>query len=230
LIERASGGTLFLDEISELSIRQQAKLLRALQEKKIRRVGESRERAVDFRVISASNQDLDKLLRAGSLRKDFYYRINNESINLEPLRKHRRDIYPLLAYYLKMFGSRRDIEKEALELLNSYNWPGNIRQLVNLARLLTVNKEDAAVITMDSLPPGIRKHRIAGSDLNSPPEMNPLKIHPIPAIGLTRNPEDIRRLVVQALINTGGNKSAAARKLGISRSTIYRLIKRLDIS
>ncbi|MFO7916198.1 MAG: sigma 54-interacting transcriptional regulator [Candidatus Krumholzibacteriales bacterium] len=230
LFERASGGTLFLDEISELSVRQQAKLLRALQEKRIRRVGESREREVDFRVISASNQDLDNLLRTGALRKDFYYRINNESVRVKPLRKHREDINPLLAYYLKKFGAPLRIGNDALELLNSYNWPGNIRQLVNLARLLSVSTSDPAVISMGDLPPGIRKHSISGNEMNASPEMNPLKVHPMPAIGLTRDPDDIRRLVVSALVKTGGNKSAAARELGISRSTIYRLIKRLDIT
>jgi len=230
LIERASGGTLFLDEISELSNRQQAKLLRALQEKRIRRVGESREREVNFRVISASNQDLDLLLRAGNLRKDFYYRINHESIEIKPLRMHRRDICPLLAYYLSKLDAPLKIEEDALDLLCSYNWPGNIRQLVSLTRLLGVNIRNSNVITREDLPPGIRKHRISGDEANASPEMNPLKIHPIPAIGLTRDPDDIRRLVVSALINTGGNKSAAARELGISRSTIYRLIKRLDIT
>ena len=230
LFERASGGTLFLDEISELSARQQAKLLRALQEKRIRRVGESREREVNFRVVSASNQDLDDLLRTGALRKDFYYRINNESIRIKPLRSHREDINPLLAYYLRKFGAPLRIDNDALKLLNSYNWPGNIRQLVNLARLLSVSADDSDTVTVENLPPGIRKHRISGDEMNPSPEMNPLKVHPIPAIGLTRDPDDIRRLVVSALVKTGGNKSAAARELGISRSTIYRLIKRLDIT
>lgn len=229
LVMRASGGTLFLDEISELSLRQQAKLLRVLQEGKVRRVGESIERDADVRIITASNQNIAGLLRSGKLRKDFYYRINVESITLEPLRRHREDIYPLFSYYMNKYGYSAGIEAELLGLLESYNWPGNVRQIVSLAKVLSHRCRNRRIIRKSDLPARIRKQHIFGMEIEISGEMELLKIRPIPAIGLTKDPEDVRKLLVSTLLKMGGNKSAAARELGISRSTIYRVMKRLDL-
>ncbi|MCD6380138.1 sigma 54-interacting transcriptional regulator [bacterium] len=230
LVMRASGGTLFLDEISELSVRQQAKLLRVLQEGKIRRVGESIERDVDVRIISASNQDPTGLLRSGKLRKDFYYRIIVESIVLEPLRKHRDDIYPLFSYYMNEFGCSSAVEEDVLRLLDGYNWPGNVRQLVSLAKVLALRCRNRAIIRKSDLPVKIRKHYIFKTDYEMFSDMQLLKIRSIPAIGLTKDPEDVKRLLISTLLKTGGNKSAAARELGISRSTIYRAMEKFDLT
>ena len=230
LVMRASGGTLFLDEISELSLRQQAKLLRVLQEGKVRRVGESIERDADVRIITASNQNITGLLRSGKLRKDFYYRINVESITLEPLRKHREDIYPLFSFYMNKFGYNAGIEADLLRLLESYNWPGNVRQIVSLAKVLSYRCRNKRIIRKSDLPARIRKQHIIGPGIDIPGEMKLLKIRPIPTIGLTKDPEDVKKLLISTLLTMGGNKSAAARELGISRSTIYRAMKKLNLT
>ncbi len=229
LVERASGGTLFLDEISELSHRQQAKLLRLLQERKLRRVGESVERSVDIRVISATNQNVDNLLRRGKLREDFFYRILTESVEIKPLREHRDDVYALFSYYMEQFGDGAAIREDALGLLQNYFWPGNVRQLVSVTRVLSMAAGRNGIILKGHLPLQIRNYRPENGVPGQTGGTNLLKIKPIPSIGLTRDPKEVRRLVVSTLMNTDGNKSEAARRLGVSRSTLYRIIKKLDI-
>jgi len=229
LIERASGGTLFLDEISELTGSQQAKLLRVLQESKIRRVGESKERRIDIRIISASNQNIENLLHTGKLRKDFYYRVLTASIELEPLRRRRDDVEALFTYYLMQGGYDGDVEEGVLEYLQSYHWPGNVRQLISVTRVLSLVGKGCGVIRKDDLPLKIRTHHILGEHHGISPAANILKTREIPSIGLVRDRDEIRRLIVTSLVKCNGNKSSAARELGISRSTLYRTLKSLGI-
>ncbi len=228
LIERASGGTLFLDEISELDSQQQAKLLRALQEEKIRSVGESRERPVDVRIVSASNVDVQCLLASGKLREDFFYRITGEEIHLEPLRNRRDDVPALFAYYMDRDGEGFSVEKGVLELLESYHWPGNVRELINLAKSLSLLKGRDRPVRIYDLPVLIRKftrfaawpHNSAGAVNSNRREL--LKNH-------ASDLEEIRQLIYSSLERCGGNRSAAARELGIARSTLYRRMEELGI-
>ena len=229
LIERASGGTLFLDEISDLTVSQQAKLLRVFQEQKIRRIGESGERHIDIRIISASNQNIDALLRSGKLRKDFYYRILTDSIKLEPLRRRRKDILALFAWYIKQSGFDPAIEEGVLEFLNGYHWPGNVRQLISVVRVLSLIGREKGTISKGDLPLKIRNHHILGLQHDPLTSANILKTREIRSIGLIRDRDEIRDLIVSSLIRTNGNKSSAARELGISRSTMYRMLKNLAI-
>ncbi len=155
LFEAADNGTLFLDEISEMSQKMQVKLLRALQERKIRRVGGNEELEIDVRIISATNKDLTEKMKIGEFRSDLFYRLNVISINLPPLRERRDDIPLLLEFFLKSFNEKfnRDIEgfeKDALELFNSYPWPGNIRELENVVER-AVALEKGKFITTKSL-------------------------------------------------------------------------------
>lgn len=155
LFEAAHNGTLFLDEISEMSQKMQVKLLRALQERKIRRVGGNEEFEVDARIISATNKDLTERMKTEEFRSDLFYRLNVISINLPPLRERRDDIPLLVKYFLKIFNEKfnRDIEgveKDVLELFNSYPWPGNIRELENVVER-AVALEKGKFITTKSL-------------------------------------------------------------------------------
>jgi DNA-binding NtrC family response regulator/tetratricopeptide (TPR) repeat protein len=231
LIEQASGGTVFLDEISELTNQQQAKLLRALQDGLIRRVGETSERPIDVRVVSASNEDIDILRQSDRLRDDFYYRISVETIELKPLRERREDITPLFEYYLQVFGGEYRVEKGAFKLLRRHHWPGNVRELVGVAKVLALIGKKRGVIHAHDLPVKIfdsaershgrekskRRSKISGSNRLS-------------AAACKSNPDRVRELIVLSLAKYHGNISATARALGVSRCTLYRRMKELKMA
>jgi two-component system nitrogen regulation response regulator NtrX len=137
--EAASGGTLFLDEIGDMSLSAQAKVLRAIQEQKIERVGSERTIEVDVRILSATNQDLEQASQTGRFRQDLFFRLNVVPIKLPPLRERKTDIPILLSRFLEQFSSKKiEIEESALALLCSYEWPGNIRELKNFAERLAI--------------------------------------------------------------------------------------------
>ena len=231
LFEEASGGTLFLDEITELTARQQAKLLRAVQEQCVRRVGETTERPVDIRLVSASNQDIWSMVESGKLRKDFYYRISGGAIELEPLRNRKDDILPLFSYYLCGSGGVFSIEEGLTELLLQYHWPGNVRELINIAEELALLGQSGRVARKRDLPLVIRSFI-----LSEPRNTDNLSI----AAGSSRknngicsesgNKDELRRQIEIGLIKHNGNKSAIARELGIGRATLYRRLLELEIS
>ena len=156
LFEVANRGTLFLDEVSEMSQKMQVKLLRAIQERKIRRVGSNEEVGVDVRIISATNKDLAEEMKNGEFRSDLFYRLNVISIHIPPLRERKDDIPLLLRYFLKLYNEKfnRDIEgfeKEVLDLFINYSWPGNVRELENFVeRAVALEKEK--FVTIKSLP------------------------------------------------------------------------------
>jgi transcriptional regulator with PAS, ATPase and Fis domain len=232
LIEKAEGGTLFLDEISSMPAEQQAKMLRVLEERKVRRVGETRDRDVDIRLLSASNGNIDRMIESGRLRKDLYYRIAAKSIMLKPLRERPEDIQPLLSYYTCENGNRFTFEGEVLEVLCNYSWPGNVRELVNLVRVLTSVREKERIIYLRDLPTYIRdcsrcEARI-DSGLSSEIELFHSRMR---RSSLSADDtETMDRLISTLLDRHSGNKTAAARDLGISRKTLYRYIRKLDIS
>jgi DNA-binding NtrC family response regulator len=219
LFEVADGGTLFLDEIGELDISLQAKLLRALQEKSIRRVGGTKEILTDVRVVAATNRDLLKMTEEGSFREDLYYRLNVLSIELPALRERRSDIPMLIDFFLKKHtrDTKREIalSAEAKKLLNDYSFPGNVRQLESaIERAILLCENDT--ITADDLPPEMMH--------DSRPVSGDSRFK-LPAEGI--NFEDVEKsLILQAMERTDNNITKSARLLGLTFRTLqYRLEK-----
>jgi two-component system NtrC family response regulator len=154
--ELANGGTLFLDEVTEMSPKSQVDLLRVLETREVTRLGGERSLTVDARIVAATNRDMDPLVRAGKFREDLYYRLNVVPVDVPPLRQRREDIPLLIEHFLKVFGERhgrpeRSLSAEALELLQNYDWPGNIRQLRNLMERLSVTAKGEE-ISVDMIP------------------------------------------------------------------------------
>src|ERR687896_938621 len=226
LFEIADRGTLFLDEIAELDVGIQAKLLRALQERKIRRVGGTHEMGVDVRVIAATNRDLRAMVSDGRFRDELYYRINVLSIDVPPLRERREDIAVLIDYFIKKHTRNtsrlvRGITADARRLMNDYSWPGNVRQLESaIERAILLAESDH--ITVEDLPLEVRQE-------SRPSPEGGFKL---PTEGLVF--EDMeRQLILQAMERTDYNITKAAKLLGLTFRTLqYRLekfgIKRAD--
>ncbi|HEX8472517.1 MAG TPA: sigma-54 dependent transcriptional regulator [Pyrinomonadaceae bacterium] len=226
LFEVADKGTLFLDEIGELDITMQAKLLRALQEREIRRVGGTRAIKIDVRVVAATNRDLRAMVSDGRFRDDLYYRINVLSIDVPPLRERRDDIPVLISFFLKKHTRNtsrlvRGLTPEARTVMTDYAWPGNVRQLESaIERAILLAESD--LITVEDLPLEVRQETrpTSESGFKLPPE------------GV--NFEDVERnLLEQAMSRTDYNITKAAKLLGLTFRTLqYRLekfgIKRAD--
>ena len=217
--QAANGGTLFLDEVADLPLAMQVKLLRAIQEKKVRRVGASQEEAVDVRIISATHQKLAQMVEAGRFRQDLYYRLNVIELNMPSLREHPEDVAPLAQALLAKLSQGRAVrlDAEALRLLKSYAFPGNVRELENiLERALAMADGDTIRAEDLNLAPTPAFQASAGSD------------------ALPGNLQDYldkveRDTLLKALEQTRHNKTAAARLLGVTfRSLRYRL-ERLGI-
>jgi DNA-binding NtrC family response regulator len=218
LFKAANGGTIFLDEIAEVPPALQVKLLRALQERKIRPVGDPRETEVDVRVIAATNKNLEEAIRNKSFREDLYYRLNVISLHMPSLREIKEDIPHLVNHFIKKFSqdSHRVVTRimpEALDLLIKYDWPGNVRQLENvIERAFALGIDDA--IHAEDLPP----------ELRSMHHQNPIGED---NFNLTDNE---RVLITRALRYTKGNKAEAAKLLGINLTTVYRKMEKYRIS
>ena len=221
LFEIADGGTLFLDEIGELDISLQAKLLRALQEREIRRVGGVKEIPVDVRVLAATNRDLLKMTEEKRFREDLYYRLNVLSIDIPPLRERRSDIPELIEYFVKKHTRGTDrqinIDSSAKKLLLDYHYPGNVRQLESaIERAILLSENDT--ITTEDLPPEMTQ----GTSLASVDGDAQFKL---PPEGV--NFEDVERsLIMQAMDRTDNNITKSAKLLGLTFRTLqYRLEK-----
>ncbi|MEN1760482.1 sigma-54 interaction domain-containing protein [Anoxynatronum sibiricum] len=234
LIEAAHGGTLFLDEVESLSAATQAMLLRCLAEKKIMPMGGTEERSVNFRLMTASKIPGEQAVAAGVLRADFYYRISGYDISIPPLRHRREDIPLLMETLLKGLAEAmgRDIPRlteEAISCLCHYPWPGNVRQLKNLMEQLLITCQ-AAEIRMADLPETIRYHSAwlnRGAEASS---VTPAGNHGSSQWTSASDGKKLlthleRQMARQVLKESDGNISEAARRLGISRPTLYRIIK-----
>src|ERR1051325_692243 len=230
LWEEADGGTVFLDEITETTPAFQVKLLRALQEGELRRVGSNRLVHVDVRVIAATNRDAEQEQREGRFRQDLLYRLNAVTIPLPPLRERREDILPLAQHFANRVvrpGSQPvSFSREALQLLEQYSWPGNIRELEN-AVVRAVALCDR-IVRPEDLPERIRACRQDAPSLQTAQERE--------ATRASEADEELlplavveRRHVERVLARTGGNKQAAARVLGIDRTTLQRMVKRHNL-
>lgn len=214
LIESANGGTLFLDEIGNLPLDMQVKLLRVLQEKEIRPVGTNERVAIDLRVISATNHDLESDVRAGKFRQDLYFRLNVVQIKIPPLREHRGDIPLLVQHFLEKFSesglSSRTIAEDAMARLQAHDWPGNIRELENaIERAVALGS--GPVLHSGDLPSNLQYD--AAAERVQPAE-DDLHLEELE-----------RRAIFRALREAGGDKLAAARLLGIGKTTLYRKLK-----
>jgi DNA-binding NtrC family response regulator len=231
LFEVADGGTLFIDEIGELPGALQPKLLRALEDGSIRRVGSHRERRVDVRLIAATNRTLVDEVAAGRFREDLYYRINVMSLELPPLRKREGDV-PLLIKSMLQKDWR--ITEEAARAMEVYRWPGNVRQLKNAIERAQILANDH-VITIDDLPSEIYdSHEQAGSEsvqLGSGAPANSAERPNHVAVPGSPRLEDLEKAhIVEILRQQNGNKARTARILGIHRRKLYRLLERYGIA
>jgi two-component system response regulator AtoC len=227
LIEAAHTGTLFLDEISGMKPELQAKLLRVLEDRRVRRLGSTTDVPVDIRILSASNRDMLGAVRANTFREDLYYRLGVMVFTLPPLRERADDIPLFLAFFVQKMNREmgchvEDISEEALALLKSYSWPGNIRELRNVIERALVLC-DGSQIGLEHLPAEI-------SRLASP---GPLPVADASAGSLSlkeRVAQFESALIKRALEESGGNQTEAARKLGISRDELRYRLKRYQIS
>ena len=223
--ELADKGTLFIDEVGTMSMALQAKLLRALQEREVERVGESRPHKVDIRVIAATNQDLRRAVKEGTFREDLFYRLNVVPITLPPLRARRDDI-PLLAQHFARTSSRhngvpaRSLSQAAMRMLMAYDWPGNIRELENAIEHAVALSGREREIAPEMLPEDVRAQ-------SAPPALAPVAI-PADGLNFVNIVAQVERdLIARALEKTGGNKRQAARLLQLSRTTLIDKLQRL---
>lgn len=223
LFEAANRGTIFLDEIDTLSLAMQAKLLYAVQERKIRPVGSSRTTPVDIRVISASNQDLTALIERGAFRSDLYFRMNGIRLHLPPLRERGDDLRRLLDRFLKIHAKKHgrnqvSVTRQALAYIMAYSFPGNIRQLDNLVEQMVVFADDAGIIDVDVLPEEILsgaqtapRHSIAAGQIE------------------VTTFADSERSAIEAALRKLPHIGDAARELGMARTTLWRRMKQYKL-
>jgi two-component system response regulator HydG len=222
MFRRADGGTLFLDEIGDMPASLQAKLLRALQEHRVRPVGGDREYEFDARLITATNKDLESAVEAGTFREDLYFRLNVIHVQVPPLRARGNDVLVLAHRFLERFAKREGkpiggLAPPAIEKLLAYSWPGNVRELENcLERAVTMARHDHILVA--DLPEKIRDYKVAH------------------IIGATTDPADLvtmeeieRRYISRVMELVGGNKSQAAKVLGFDRKTLYRRLERYGL-
>ena len=217
--EAANGGDIFLDEIGDLPLSTQVKLLRVLQEKEIEKVGDHRPISIDVRILAATNKDLNTLMEEGRFRQDLYYRIGVIPIILPPLRERREDIPLLVESFINRIRLKTDkpisgMSRAALETLIAYDWPGNVRELMNVIEYAFVLCSEGEIM------PTHLPARISGQTVSTVPRRRVFQ-------QLDANEE--RRRLMEALTAAGGNKSEAARMLGISRVTLWKRLKAYDI-
>ncbi len=218
LFEAASGGTLLLDEIGDLPTAMQAKLLRVLQEREVRRVGENRVRAVDVRVLAATHRDLAAEVAAGRFRQDLYYRLRVIEIRVPPLRERREDVLPLARRHVALVAARTGcpvtgLTPAAADQLQRWGWPGNVRELQNVIERAVVLARGRRV-DVEDLPEEVR---IAQPGRGSP--------------GAPRTLADVERAHVLAVLRgVGGNRERAAAELGIGSATLYRKLKEYGVT
>lgn len=214
--ELANGGTLFLDEISEIDLATQVKLLRVLETRTVEPVGSATPIAVDIRLVAATNRNLPAWVAEGKFREDLFFRLNVIDVTLPPLRERGGDLAQLCDAFVREFNpllgrSILGLDQEAMALLSRYDWPGNVRELRNtIERMMVLAKGDR--LTAADVPPNIRENRPSAAPLAPPTPPLPLN-----------EPEEVTR-IRQALREVGGNRTAAAKRLGLPLRTLYRRI------
>ena len=212
--EMADGGTLFIDEIGEMPGSLQAKLLRVLEDGSMRRVGSVKERRVDVRLLAATNRSMADEVKAGRFREDLYYRINVMSLQLPPLRERSGDVPLLVRHFL---GDRWKIEPEAMQALERYTWPGNIRQLVNVIERAKILADDEEVL-LEDLPGEVTNPAVGGAVSPTATRIDPAIAHDLTAVQ--------RAHIIEVLNRERGNKARSAKALGVNRRSLYRLMEK----
>lgn len=218
-LEMAEGGTIFLDEIGEMSVNLQAKLLRVIQTKEIQRLGGTDSKKINVRFISATNKDLAKMIADKNFREDLYYRLKVIELKLPPLRERKEDIEELVKYFVKKYSPENKeilISDESLQILENYNWPGNIRELENVIQRAVILCNDNVILPSD-LPQEIIEE-IGDFDYS------------ISEKSLSQAEDDFRRFYISKILRKVKSKSEAAKILGINRSHLHKLISQLGIA
>ena len=228
--EIADGGTIFLDEIAEMPMDMQCSLLRILEDGVINRVGSSTFKPINTRVIAATNKDLWKCVQAGTFRLDLYFRLNVLRIELPSLKERTGDIDILIPYFLDLSAYKNrsplvSFSPEVMDLFRRYSWPGNLRELKNTVERCVI-MADADVITIDNLPSDIYE-QLTCTPVEAPPPQ--IVTVPTPAEAVPQSMKDYQSTLIQdTLAACGGNKSLAAKQLGISRSTLYKYMSEMN--
>lgn len=223
--EDANGGTIFLDEIGNLSYDVQVNLLRAIQERKIRRIGSTIETSIDVRIISATNEDLKNALKNGEFREDLYHRLNEFSISLPPLRERKEDLIDFANYFkdkasLEFSKQNISFDQNVIDVFMQYEWPGNIREMKNVVRravLLATNN----VVSTDSLPDEMLESSLTHASFTIPTGEN------VDLKSIKEKSE--QELIISTIVKAKYNKSLAAKLLGIDRKTLYNKLKQYGI-
>jgi transcriptional regulator with GAF, ATPase, and Fis domain len=237
--ELANGGTLFLDEIGDINVDVQTKLLRVLQEKCFERVGSSTSVQVDVRIVAATDQNLEQLIRQGRFREALYYRLNVISLHVPPLRQRCEDIPELVQHFLRLYGERcgkevLQLDDDALWMLKAYHWPGNVRQLENVIHRAVVLADGPLVTVHELAPEVVQAFKNSEEELETKPAPRNGAPHAeryqgVPGERAQRDRQERERLV-RALAAAGGNKAEAARALGLARSTLISRLKKHGLS
>ena len=219
--ELANGGSIFLDEIGDMPLQMQVKLLRVLQEREIERIGSTKTRPINVRIISATNKNLEEEVKSGNFREDLYYRLNVMSVNIEPLRKRKDDIRPLAKALVKKLSSQMgvhvdSISEKAMAALEAYDWPGNIRELENVIERSINLLDSDRIIKVSTLPVHItQSHKthvyIAGSTLKE-------QLYDVE-----------KSIILECLNENQGNKQKTANDLDMSRTSLYQKLKSYGI-
>ncbi len=251
LIKMADGGTLFLDEVCELSLPLQKAFLRVLQEKKFRPVGSQQEVASDFRLVAATNQDPDAMVRKGTFRKDLLYRLRAINIHLPPLRKRSEDISTLMFFYMERITCRmgcaeKGFSPEFIDILKRYDWPGNVRELVNVLESAISAAGDAPILFPTHLPELLRVAMARAAvrvSATCQPEDPPPATHPAPPLPASNETLPTYKAYRENVLNgaekvyfehllkqTAGNLKEACRLSGIGRTRLYTLLKKHGLS
>jgi len=212
--EICNGGTIYLDEVGDIPLHLQVKLLRVIEEHEFEKLGDNRPIKVDVRIIAATNKNLEEEVKKGNFREDLYYRLNVLNIGLPPLRERKEDIPLLIEHLIDKLNKKRGkevigIEEKAMDILCSYEWPGNVRELQNVFEYIFVHI-NSRVIGVNCLPPYLRQRR------------REVKIGSLSKVE--------KELIINALRDTGYNKKKVARILGISRTTLWRKMKKYGIN
>jgi len=239
LFAAADTGSVFLDEIGELPLELQAKLLRVLQEKEVRPVGSNQRVKVDVRIIAATNRDLETAYKNGTFRKDLYFRLNVVTVHVPALRERRSDIPMLVQWFCERYAPGADlrVSNAAMKALMNYDWPGNVRELENcIERAVALG--DGTLIDLGDLPNSIAVRDSSRASTVSAPELvsdlaatAELRSANAAAPLSTTDLEDIERATIQRVFEqVKGDKALAGRMLGISRATLYRKLKRYNIT
>ena len=243
LFQSADTGSVFLDEIGELPLELQAKLLRVLQEKEVRPVGSNQRVKVDVRIIAATNRDLEAAYKAGTFRKDLYFRLNVVTVHVPALRERRSDIPMLVNWFCERYSPGGDlrVSSAAMKALMNYDWPGNVRELENCVER-AVALGNRTLIDLSDLPPTIAALNppVSQQSSDSTPELvsdlaASSEVSPVESAAAaplsTTDLEDIERATIRRVFEqVKGDKALAGRMLGISRATLYRKLKRYNIS